>query len=130
MINIHYKFGNIGTESKKMAKEDFCSNCKQSHDCKDVYRQVGNTTGPSVVVKVLVAFHLPIAVFIISLGISENILKRAIDSKNFRTTASFLLATGISFVCILSTRVINNHLSTRKDSCVFKGDRSSEPAVD
>ena len=107
-----------------MAEEEFCSNCKQSHDCKTIYQRVGNTPGPSVIIKVLVAFLIPIAVFIISLGISENILKRAVTSKNLCTAVSFLLATGISFFCILITRVINSHLSARKDSCVFKGDQS------
>ncbi len=81
-----------------MAQQKFCEDCNQKHDCREVYRKLGNTKGPPVVLKAVVAFLLPVLVFIASLAAFEAIL--------VRTALSFVLALSVTFVCILITRTI------------------------
>ena len=94
-----------------MAEQKFCENCKQKHDCQRIYEQLGDIKGPSVVIKVIVAFLLPILVFIVSLAFSERILSGVESSERVKTALSFLLALLVTFVCILIVRVIRKRIS-------------------
>ncbi len=90
-----------------MAEQKICEDCKQQHDCQEIYQQLGDVQGPSVVVKVVVAFLLPLLVFIVSLAIFERILSGAISADQLQTALSLLAALLITFICILIVRVIN-----------------------
>ncbi|MFZ2147336.1 MAG: hypothetical protein WAV28_08955 [Sedimentisphaerales bacterium] len=90
-----------------MAEQEFCEKCKQKHNCQEVYRRLGDVKGPSVVIKVVVAFLLPLVVFIVCLAVSEKILDRAISNEQLQTALSCLLALLSSFVCVLIVRVIH-----------------------
>lgn len=90
-----------------MAEQKFCENCTQKHDCQKVYQQLGDIEGPSVVIKVIVAFLLPLVVFIVSLAVFQESFGNAISSKRMQTALSLLSALLVTFVCILTVRVIN-----------------------
>ncbi len=94
-----------------MAEQKICGDCKQKHDCQSVYRQLGDIEGPSVVIKVIVAFLLPLVVFIVSLAVFQEIFVRAISSQGLQAAFSFLLALVVTFVCILIVRVIRKRIS-------------------
>ena len=98
-----------------MAQQKSCQDCNQSHDCKEVYRQVGKVQGSSVVFKVVAAFLLPLVVFIAALAVFEKILAKAIAIRNpqLQTALSFLLALSVTFVCMLIIKKISTQL--RKD---------------
>ena len=93
-----------------MAEQEFCDNCNQKHNCGSIYHQLGNTNGPSVVVKVVIALLLPLVVFIISLAIFEEIFAKTISSQLVQTILSMVSALLVTFSCILITRVINKRL--------------------
>jgi uncharacterized membrane protein (DUF485 family) len=99
---------------KIMAQQKFCPECSQRHECRDVYQQLGKAEGPSVVFKVVVAFLLPLMVFIVVLAASEKILAKTINSKESQTAISFLLALFVTSVCILIIKVIYRQLSKDK----------------
>jgi uncharacterized membrane protein len=94
-----------------MASQRFCQDCIQKHDCKRIYEQLGNTSGPSVALKVILAFLLPLIVFIVSLAVFERVLADTINNGRVQTALSLLLALLATFVCMLITRVINKKLS-------------------
>jgi len=89
-----------------MAQEKFCQSCNQKHDCREVYQELSDTKGPSVALKAVVAFLLPILVFIACLAAFEAILAK--------TGLSFLLALSVSFALILIIKAINRQLSKNK----------------
>ncbi len=93
--------------AKTKDEKKFCDNCMQKHDCQSVYRQLGDIEGPSVVIKVIVAFLLPLVVFIVSLAIFERILDGVISTDQLQTALSLPAALLITFICILIVRVIN-----------------------
>ena len=90
-----------------MVEQKLCQECNQSHDCQRIYQKLGNIKSPSVTFKVLVAFLLPIAVFIISLTVFSRILDELIKAKELQTALSFLLALPVTLALILAIKVIN-----------------------
>ncbi|MDT8302130.1 MAG: hypothetical protein RQ760_11650 [Sedimentisphaerales bacterium] len=93
-----------------MIEEEFCDNCNQKHNCGIIYHQLGNSNGPSVVVKVVIAFLLPLVVFIFSLAAFQEIFTKTISSQNMQTGLSLVSALLVTFSCILIIRVINKRL--------------------
>ena len=94
-----------------MAEQKFCQQCDQKHDCQKIYQQLGNIEAPSLAVKVIFAFLLPLVVFIASLAVFESILAGAISSERAHTAISFLLALLAALVFILVIRVANRKFS-------------------
>jgi len=90
-----------------MAQQRFCQECNQRHNCQEIYEQLGNTKSPSVALKVVAAFLLPVMVFIASLVAFERILAGVIDTKGSQTVLGFLLALSAALVCVLIIKAIN-----------------------
>lgn len=93
-----------------MAEQKFCQGCIQRHDCQEVYRRLGKAQCSSVVSKTIVAFVMPIVVFIAVLAAFEALLAKS-NAKSFETLISFLLALGVTYICILIVKAINTRLS-------------------
>ena len=89
-----------------MAQQEFCQTCKQENDCRRLYRELGGVKSPSVVSKVVLAFLLPLVVFIGSLAAFERILAGAMGKNPVVTAMSLLLALSATFACIVITGVI------------------------
>jgi uncharacterized membrane protein len=90
-----------------MVSQSFCRDCIQKHDCRSVYEQLGNASGDSVVLKVILAFLLPMVVFIISLAVSERVFAGVTNVEKLQTIFSFLSALLATFICIFIIRIIN-----------------------
>ena len=89
---------------KIMGKQKFCQSCVQKQQCRDIYQKLGNAKGPSVVSDVIMAFLLPIAVFITVLAISRYVADTLIAIKWLQTSISFLSAVLAVFIYILIIR--------------------------
>ena len=85
-----------------------CSNCPQGSDCKQIYQKMGDIQGPSVVSKVIVAFVLPIVVFIFSLAGFGKLLGDKIDSPKLATAAVFAMALILTLVYIWIVKLVRN----------------------
>ena len=81
-----------------MSSEEICQGCAQRHDCKSIYRTLGQSSGPSVVWKVVFVFLVPVAVFIISIAGFGIVLKKWIASEPIRTAVTFLFAVGAALL--------------------------------
>ena len=97
-----------------MAEEKFCQGCHQKHRCQEVYEHLSQIEGPGVAFKVVIAFLLPIVVFIGCLATFEGILAEVTNSKGVQTVVGFLLALMVSGICILIIKVINKGLIKNK----------------
>ena len=94
-----------------MAEQKICKDCNQKHDCQKVYQQLGDIQGPSVVVKVIVAFLLPLVVFIVTLTIFDKILSGFEMTAELQTVFSVAASLLITVICILIVRVVNRRIS-------------------
>jgi len=101
-----------------MIQKEFCQDCRQKHNCREVFRQSGHITGPPITRKVIVAFLLPLLIFIVSLAIFDKFLSAAsvelvpplAKMQGLQTIISFLMALLITSVFVFMTRVITRRL--------------------
>jgi hypothetical protein len=84
-----------------MEQQKFCDHCEYKSSCSETFSRLGSVQGPSVVKKVLVAFAMPIFVFIAVLVVSQQALEKYIKIEGLRTAAGFLLAFFAAAVCVL-----------------------------
>ena len=91
---------------KRMAQQKFCQTCEQKGDCRKIYRTLGDSKSPSVAAQVVLAFLLPLLIFIMTLGGVEKILTYAMTKGHILTAASFLLALFVTFTSIVFINVI------------------------
>jgi uncharacterized membrane protein YoaK (UPF0700 family) len=75
---------------------------------------LGDSTGESVTIKVVLAFLLPLIVFIVSLAVFGKVLARAINTEGLQITLSFLLALVVTFVYVLIAKVVNKQFGLDK----------------
>jgi len=97
-----------------MAEEKFCQGCHHKHRCQEVYEHLSHIQGAGVVFKVILAFFLPIVVFIGCLAVFEEILAKVIQSEELQTIAGLLLALVVSSAFVFITRVITREFVKNK----------------
>lgn len=88
-----------------------CQECDQKHKCRDIYQQLGKSKGPSVAFKAVVAFLLPLLIFILSLAAFERILAGTTDIKGLRIVLDFVLALSVTLVTMLITKAISKRFN-------------------
>jgi positive regulator of sigma E activity len=76
-----------------MVKENICQECSQKDSCRQTFEKLGRTEGPSVTIKSILAFLLPLVIFIVSLAVFEKVFQK-------NTGISFLLAAGATSIYI------------------------------
>jgi positive regulator of sigma E activity len=85
-----------------MDEQKFCKQCSQINNCQRSHQQLGQDKSPSVAVKAIIAFLLPLLVFIGCLAVFEQIFDK--------TFLSLLLAISVTFGLILIIKTINKRL--------------------
>ncbi|MHC4220893.1 MAG: hypothetical protein ACYST9_00605 [Planctomycetota bacterium] len=75
---------------------------------------MGNVEIPSVLLKVVIAFVLPMVFFIFSLVIFQRVLSEIIISKAIGAAVSFGLAVTVTFVCILISSALRKNINPRE----------------
>ena len=106
-----------------MNQQEFCQDCRHNHDCRQIYRQLGHSSCPSVALKVIIAFLLPLVVFIISLAVFTEIFAAAgggnllssqdgvpSNMQELKIVVCFLMALFTASVCVFFTKMINKKL--------------------
>jgi hypothetical protein len=90
-----------------MAQSKSCEGCSHAHDCTKVYEQLGCAEGPSIAGAVMVAFLVPILVFIGALAGFGRLLEGAADTRyQMPLAAALALAatTGVMLAIRVATR--------------------------
>lgn len=97
-----------------MTQQELCQQCNQRQDCGQVYEQLGKIEGPSIVRKVVLAFLLPLVVFIVSLAVFERMFSGLTIAGQVQSALSFAAALSLAFVCIFLTKVIDRRFGQGK----------------
>ncbi len=84
-----------------MSQENYCQDCHQKHECKEVYRRLGSSECQPDFYQTVVAFLMPMVVFIASLVVFDKIL----SGGNY-SHLSHRMHTAISFVIALLITVV------------------------
>ncbi len=96
-----------------MKSDSYCSGCSQKDTCRSAYEKVGQVGGPNIAWKVIVAFLVPIVVFIGGLAGSELLLRGRLE-ENTLTLVSFLLALCLTLLVVFVIRAIRGPFSRDK----------------
>ena len=87
-----------------------CDKCGYRHGygrcCIDIYQQLGQVKGPSIAVKVLLAFILPLLFFIGSGIVAENLLSHLIPDSGLKTLLVFLSALTATLIFVQIIRIL------------------------
>ncbi len=96
-----------------MTQAKGCEGCSQVHDCKKVYERLGDPEGSSVALKVVIAFALPIGVFVALLGWFDHLLQ-GLATQQYRTLFAFALALSATVIFMLIVSLIAKKLNKRR----------------
>lgn len=75
---------------------------------------MGDSSCEPVTLKVILAFLLPLIVFIVSLAVFEQVLAGAINIEGLHIALSFVLALIVTFIDVYITKVFNKQLGLSK----------------
>lgn len=107
MILIYQRIGII---TFFMISLKLCEKCGYRHGhgrcCIDIYQQIGQTKGPSVIGKVILAFVLPILVFIICLIGVEHLLD-GLTTGGITIILSFLISLSATIIFVQLIRIFS-----------------------
>ena len=93
-----------------MLNENVCQECSQKDNCRRAYENLGNIKGPSVTMKSIVAFLIPLIIFLLTLGIFERFFQKAIGSKKLQVAIGFLAASTVTIIYIMIVKLISGHI--------------------
>ena len=88
-----------------MKNDSYCSGCGQKDTCRKAYEKLGAAGGPNVALRVIVAFLVPIGVFIGGLAGSQWLLRGQFEEK-ILILVSFLLALCLTLLVVFVIRAI------------------------
>lgn len=91
--------------AKRMAEPRVCDGCSQADTCKEAYRKLGCVEGPSMTREVLIAFLLPIVVFVAALGGFGYLLKDVV-AKPYQTPLALVSAVLTTAALMLVVRAL------------------------
>ncbi len=97
-----------------MESDDTCSQCNHKDGCRLMYEKLGKAGGPNVAMKAIVAFSVPIGVFIGTLAAGQRLLQDRFEGKML-TLVSFLAAVCITLLVVFIIRAIRGPV--KKDIC-------------
>lgn len=75
---------------------------------------MGDSSSESVTLKVIIAFLLPLIVFIVSLAVSERVIFRAINIEAVRIALSLVLALIATFVYVFIAKIFDKQPGLNK----------------
>ena len=101
-----------------------CNTCPQKHSCIDIYRQLGQTKSPSVILKIIVAFVIPLIVFVSALLVGDNLLGRWLQNGTGRTLLSLSFALIVSMTCVWLIKLFTRqHVNEPDNHINVSGDK-------
>ncbi|MGE5294432.1 MAG: SoxR reducing system RseC family protein [Solirubrobacterales bacterium] len=97
---------------KRTVQPESCEGCSRAHDCKKVYEQLGCAESPSIAWTVVLAFLLPLVVFIAALAGFGRLLEGVVGEESQMPLAAALalvVTGGVMLVVRVFTRRHQKH---------------------
>jgi uncharacterized membrane protein YoaK (UPF0700 family) len=97
-----------------MSQQKSCNDCYQKHNCQEIYQHLGNAKGPSVASKAVIAFLLPLTVFIVTLAAFETFSDLTKKADHTHVLLALVSATSAALAVVIITKVVRKKLDRRK----------------
>ena len=72
-----------------------CGECAQKHDCKSIYEHLGKAQGPSIAMRVVSAFLVPLMLFIVSLAAWFETTSKLLENETLRALLGILATVAV-----------------------------------
>lgn len=95
-----------------MKSDNNCSQCGHKDGCRLMYEKLGKAGGSGVAMKAIIAFLVPIGVFIGTLAAGERLLQDRFE-ENILTLVSFSLAVCVTLLVVFVIRAMNGPVKKR-----------------
>ena len=89
-----------------MDQQNLCQGCIQQNRCQEAYERLGRLQGPSVLRKVLIAFLMPMVVFIVALAVLEHVLPMFGIRSGLKSLISVLGSLTVVVLSIFAVRIV------------------------
>ena len=96
-----------------MTEAKQCEGCSQAHDCKKLYQHLGDLQGPSVALKAVIAFLLPIGLFVAALGAFGRLLQHSV-ARPYQTLCALALALCVTAGLVLIASLITKRFDKKR----------------
>ena len=96
-----------------MKQAESCDGCSQARDCKGVYQQLGHAEGPSVALKAVLAFALPIFTFLMALAVFGHLLHERL-AERYQSPVAFVLSLLVTMSFILMASAVVKRLHRKQ----------------
>jgi len=90
-----------------MTDHEICGKCSQRNGCKQVYQQIADNKGPSVLGRVLIAFAVPLLSFVLAVAVFSELIAKIMPSSRSATALIFFMAIGTTVFTVSVIRVVN-----------------------
>lgn len=97
-----------------MKSDNHCSGCAQKGTCRSAYEKLGKFQGPNMALKAILAFLVPIGVFIGALAGGQRLLQEYFEGR-LLILVSFVLAVSLTLLVVCMIRAISS--SNKKEHC-------------
>jgi hypothetical protein len=82
--------------------------CGRRWGCMDIYKQIGYSRGPSVFLKVIIAFLMPLLIFIAAAIVGERIFSDWVHSEPLRMLLVFLMSVLVTAIYVFVIKLITS----------------------
>ena len=105
LAKFYYKDISFCSIEENMDQQNLCKGCIQQNRCQEAYERLGSFQGPSVLNAVLIAFLMPMVVFIVSLAAFDLVLPIFGINSVLKTLISTLGSLTIVVLSIFAVRI-------------------------
>ena len=100
----------VQTVVKTMTQQSDCQGCIQKHDCQEIYNKLCTTKSPSVAIKAIFAFLLPLLIFIAVLAVFEKFPLKITDTPQLQMLINVAIAFSATIGSIFIAKMLNKKL--------------------
>lgn len=97
-----------------MSQQKLCKDCYQKDNCQEIYQHLGNVKGPSVAPQAVIAFLLPLMVFIVTLAAFAVFSDLTKNADHIHILLALLPATSVALAVVLITKAVRRKLDKPK----------------
>jgi uncharacterized protein YqhQ len=101
--------------ARNIMDDKHCNRCHNKHDCQSIYQTLGRSNAPNVTLHVILAFIMPVLVFVFSLAVSDRILETIFENSLFKTVVGAVLALIVTFIYLFIVRLFYSKPSNKKN---------------
>jgi hypothetical protein len=97
---------------KRMVQSESCEGCSHAHECQKIYAQLGCAGGPSIAWTVVLAFLLPLVVFIGTLAGFGKLMEGVVSAR-YQMPLAATMALAATAGVMLVVRVLTRRHQTK-----------------